>query len=270
MNHEFRGEIDSTRCPELIKILSLGKRTGRLSFNTGAETGNIYFKDGDVVHATCRGLSGIPALYEMASWTTGEYIFLTDETPDMESISTPTNDLLEEITKSLALMDKINSIIPSGATVYTIEPDVKDNEIKLNRIQWKVLANIDGNRSIYDIAQGLGLGLFDTMKVFYTLIRRGLIKENKRQILENKETMPGLPQTPVVNALLDALTCAIGPIAPVIIKDVSVEMGIDLTTEDMDEIAYLIEAISGKIPSEESSIAFLDKMTSWIRLEEKL
>ena len=265
MNQEFRGEIDSTHCPELIKILSLGRRTGRLSLNTGFEAGNIYFRDGDVVHATCSGLTGKPALFEMASWTTGDYTFLTDETPDIETISMPTNELLEEIAKRLNQMDKISSIIPSGATVYAIEPDVNVREIILNRIQWRALANIDGHRSIADIAQDLGLGLFDTMKVFYTLVRKGLIKENTGPGQKDVKRSPDLPHTPVVNELLDALTDAIGPIAPVVIKDTSIEMDIDLTSEDMDDVAYLIEAIAGKIPSEESSLEFLGKMTSWLR-----
>ena len=103
------------------------------------------------------------------------------------------------------------------------------------------------------------------MKVFYTLVRKGLIKENTGPDQKDANTSPELPQTPVVNELLDALTDAIGPIAPVVIKDTSIEMDIDLTSEDMDDVAYLIEAIAGKIPFEESYLDFLDKMTSWLR-----
>ena len=34
MTQEIRGDLENTRCPEIIKIISLGRRTGRLAFAT--------------------------------------------------------------------------------------------------------------------------------------------------------------------------------------------------------------------------------------------
>jgi hypothetical protein len=69
MKQEISGDLANTRCPEIIKILSLGKRTGRLYLTNGSETGNIYFSEGEVVHAQCAALTGIKAIHEIAVWT---------------------------------------------------------------------------------------------------------------------------------------------------------------------------------------------------------
>ena len=74
MNQEISGELVNTRCPEIIKILSLGRRTGRLYLNNGAETGNIFFQEGAIIHASCGSLEGEKAVYEAAVWTAGEYV----------------------------------------------------------------------------------------------------------------------------------------------------------------------------------------------------
>ncbi len=265
MDQEIRGDLENTRCPEIIKILSLGKRTGRLLLNKGAETGNIYFQDGNIVHAKCGTIEGLKAIFELTIWTAGEYSFFVDDRPDNVTIDMALDTILSEASERIRQMDRITSLIPSSNIVYALEPDISEPEFSLKSIQWRVISNINGERSISDIAQMIGLTVFDAMKVFYTLVKLGLLHEAVKQEAKRRTFAIDLPETPFIQALKEDLTTAIGPIAPYIIQETSEEMNYNLLTNDIDERAAFIETLSSKIVDEEMSLNFLNVMTDWLR-----
>lgn len=267
MGQDISGGLENTRCSEIIKILSLGKRSGKLFLNNGGETGNIFFRDGEIIHAQCGALQGIKAIYELAIWTSGEYRFFVDDTPDIVSVDIPVDEILAEAANRIRQMDRITSLISSSSEVYELDPDLKDKEVLIKSVQWKALVQIDGKKSIADIAQKIGFGVSDTMKIFYTLIKAGLLRNASTSETEISQGSGRLPETSFLNALGKDLTKAIGPIAPFVILDTAKEMGVDLLSDDAGQKAALIETISSKIPSESMSLQFLDTMTDWINTE---
>ena len=267
MKQDISGDLDNTRCPEIIKILSLGKRTGRLYLTNGAETGNIYFNEGEVTHAQCGSLSGIKAVLEIAVWPSGEYRFFVDEPADMQTIIMGIEELLTETTNHLRQMDKITSLIPSSSAIYALESDIREKEIQLKSVQWRVITTIDGKKSIADISQSLNIGVSDTMKILYTLLRMGLIRDATQQDTYFEHRSINLPETDFMNSLKKALTQAIGPIAPYVIVETAEDLKADLFADSTDEKAFLIETLSSKIPNERMSLKFLDAMTDWLKAE---
>jgi len=267
MNQEISGGLDNTRCPEILKILSLGKRSGRLFLNSATDTGNIFFRDGQIIHAQSGTLQGTKAIYEMSVWSSGEYQFFVDDTPDVITIDLSMDDILNEASNRIRQMDRITSLIPSSSVIYSLDPDIKEKDITLKSIQWKVLANIDGKRSIADVAQSVGLGVSDAMKVFYTLVKLELLRDADLSESETASISIALPETSFIAALRDDLTRAIGPIAPFIIMETARDMDLDLLADDVGQRAALIETLSSRIPDEEMSLKFLDTMTDWLNAE---
>jgi hypothetical protein len=267
MKQDISGDLENTRCPEIIKILSLGKRSGRLYLTNGSDSGNIFFADGEVIHAQCGALNGIKAIQEIAVWTSGEYRFFVDEPADMQTVIMGIDEVLAETTSHLRQMDKITSLIPSSSAVYALEPDIRDKEVQLKSIQWRVLTTIDGKKSIADIAQSINLGVSDCMKILYTLLRMGLLRDAAQQDNQEVRRAIKLPETEFINSLKIALTQAMGPIAPYIIVETAEDLKADLLSDSTDQKAFLIETLSSKIPSEKMSLKFLDAMTDWLKAE---
>jgi hypothetical protein len=267
MKQDISGDLENTRCPEIIKILSLGKRSGRLYLTNGSDSGNIFFTDGEVIHAQCGSLTGIKAVQEIAVWTSGEYRFFVDEPADMQTVIMGIDEVLAETTSHLRQMDKITSLIPSSSAVYALEPDIRDKEVQLKSIQWRVLTAIDGKKSIADIAQGINLGVSDCMKILYTLLRMGLLRDAAQQDNQEVRRSINLPETEFINSLKSALTEAMGPIAPYIIVETAEDLKADLLSDSTDQKAFLIETLSSKIPNEKMSLKFLDAMTDWLKAE---
>ncbi|HVN72193.1 MAG TPA: DUF4388 domain-containing protein [Desulfomonilia bacterium] len=267
MKQDISGDLVNTRCPEIMKILSLGKRTGRLYLTNGADTGNIYFSEGEVIHAQCGSLSGIKAVLEIAVWSSGDYHFFVDEPADMQTIIMGIEEVLAETTNHLRQMDKITSLIPSSSAIYSLEPDIREKDIQLKSIQWRIVTTVDGKKSIADIAQSLNIGVSDVMKVLYTLIRMGLLRDATQQDTHPEHLSVDLPETDFMNSLKQALTQAIGPIAPYVIVETADDLKADLLADSTDQKAFLIETLSSKIPNERMSLKFLDAMTDWLKAE---
>ena len=265
MKQDISGDLENTRCPEIIKILSLGKRTGRLFLTNGAETGNIYFNEGRVIHAQCGSVSGAKAIYELAVWTSGEYRFHVDEVPHGITIEMSVEEILAETTNRIRQMDKVTALIPSSSVVYALEPDIKERDLQLKSFQWKALANVDAKKSIAEIAQLIGYGVSDTMRIFYTLVKLGLLKEAVQTESRRGFQPVLLPDTPFVDSLRETLTQTVGPIAPVIIMEITEEMGLDLLSDTLEQRASLIETLSSRIPDERMALSFLDAMTEWLK-----
>lgn len=199
--------------------------------------------------------------------TSGEYRFFVDEPADMQTVIMGIEEVLSETTNHLRQMDKITSLIPSSAAVYALEPDIREKEIQIKSVQWKVLSTVDGRKSIADIAQTVGLGVSDTMKIIYTLLRMGLLRDAAQHETHIEHRSVRLPETEFILSLKDALTQAVGPIAPFMIAGTAEELHTDLLTDSTDQKAYLIETLSSKIPNEKMSLKFLDAMTDWLKAE---
>jgi hypothetical protein len=185
----------------------------------------------------------------------------------MQTIIMGIDEVLSETTSHLRQMDKITSLIPSSAAVYALEPDIREKEIQVKSIQWKVISTIDGKNSIADIAQTIGLGVSDTMKIIYTLLRMGLLRDAAQHETHVERRSIRLPETEFVQSLKNALVQAVGPIAPFMLVDTAEELATDLLTDSTDQKAYLIETLSSKIPNEKMSLKFLDAMTDWLKAE---
>jgi hypothetical protein len=105
------------------------------------------------------------------------------------------------------------------------------------------------------------------MKILYTLLRMGLLRDAAQQDSPEVRRSINLPKTEFINSLKNALTQAMGPIAPYIIVETAEDLKADLLSEGTDQKAFLIETLSSKIPNEKMSLKFLDAMTDWLKAE---
>jgi len=267
MTQEIRGDLGNTRCPEIIKVISLGRRTGCLELSNGSQKANLFFQEGEIIHAKIGPLEGLKAIFEVALWNSGDYVFIVDEMPEYPSVMKPIDEILQEVNERVRQMDLLSSTITSTATVYELEPEINDKEVAIKAVQWRTIAMVNGQRSLAEIAQQLGLTDFDALKVFYTLIKLGVIREKlKNDISERPASITrSIIQNAFTAAITENLTEAMGPIAPFVMRECAEEMRFDLNSDDPDARAIFIESLAGRIPDESTALGFLTGMTTWLR-----
>ncbi|RKZ23213.1 hypothetical protein DRQ18_01065 [bacterium] len=174
---------------EIFYLLSRFKKSGRLEF----ETGEVYFIEGNVVHAKRGELTGMEALYQLSLEESGKIRFFPDEKPEEITISEETGTLFEEIERRKLEIKEFKEKLPPFDTVPLKSTRTPEGEkIALRKKDWKVLILVDGKRTIKEIIEQSGLGALDAYQTLHWLFEKGLIYDpeaKKRLIEEGKKKL---------------------------------------------------------------------------------
>ena len=68
------GSLANLSLPEIVQMLVIGTKTACVRLSGADGKGQIWFRDGVLVHATCRGTRGDEAFLEMLRWTDGTFV----------------------------------------------------------------------------------------------------------------------------------------------------------------------------------------------------
>ncbi len=90
----FTGLFAGLDLPNLLQMLAVNGLTGCLRLSRGSDSGEIFLKGGEIVHAACGPLVGIEGFFRILSWEDGETRLVPDALPPRESIDLPWHALL--------------------------------------------------------------------------------------------------------------------------------------------------------------------------------
>ena len=127
-----------------------------------------------------------------------------------------------------------------------------NNEISLDADMIRLLIAIDETKSLYQIADEVGMGEVTLKKSLSKLLEQGLIEPVKKDL-------PVMDKI-FLQALKINLSKSIGPMAKILIEEVVSDM--ELTTPEIPvhQAAELITALSHEIPDEKKRIEFKKSM----------
>jgi hypothetical protein len=128
-------------------------------------------------------------VFELMSWSEGYFSFIegTVDPRGLEAVaSIPTEALLMEAARRIDEWSRIEARIPHLGVVPRIKPaeDGAGAPLDLVPFEWEVLAAVDGQRSVRDLADAVGRSDFDVARTIYGLASAGII------LLEDVEPAP--------------------------------------------------------------------------------
>ncbi|MBP1619548.1 MAG: hypothetical protein H6Q02_315 [Acidobacteria bacterium] len=195
----LQGSLHDLALPDVIQLVSVAGKTGVFTLSGEGTEGKIYLREGQVIDAQVGGLRGENALYEMAMWRAGGFIFTPGVEPEATTISRSNTSLMMEAARRhdewRVLQRKIASL---EAVPYFLPRDPRHDQITLSPLEWQVVTNIDGQRSVNQLEAVTGLPAFDVCKVLFGLITSGLIALREHE----EKPAPGRPPGPSINTLL--------------------------------------------------------------------
>lgn len=169
----LNGSLESVSLPGLLQLLSAERRTGRLQLGEGA----LWLEEGSVVHAERGGLQGEEAVYALVEIAGGEFAFEDGERSSSRSVSSPTEHLVLEAAcrrdqrrraaRGELSVDAVPRFAPvqgGGATP------------RFDTLQWRVLAAIDGRKSLEQLSRELSLPPSAVSGVVSELLRTGAVE----------------------------------------------------------------------------------------------
>jgi len=174
----LEGNLKDFDLSDILQLIHMGKKTGALEVVAEAESGVIYFSNGTAVHAVVSDLSGDEAVNRILRCRAGHFAFKPDIGTSYHSIKTPLQHLVLDAARQIDEWQDIQKLIPNLDIVLAIEenPSAGTEDIKLQPSEWRVLAIVDGAKSIKGIVKDGHIGDFETCKVLYGLLSSGLLK----------------------------------------------------------------------------------------------
>ncbi len=180
----FQGSLAELPLPDILQLVAVSGKTGKFTIKNERDTGRIYLSKGQIVHALLGPMEGEEAVYELAIWTDGDFVFSPDDEEVPTTINKSNTSLLMEAARRIDEWKVLSKRVPSTRLVPVFTEDGGGATITLSPAEWSVIRKTDERRSIEDIAHAVGTSAFETAKVVYGLITSGLLAlaENLRAI----------------------------------------------------------------------------------------
>ena len=172
----FQGSLKELPLPDIIQLVSVSGKTGAFSLvRDGVASGEIFLRGGQIVHAHAGDLVGEEAVYELAIWPEGEFVFTHGLESDVSTIQKSNTNLLMEAARRIDEWQVLSKRIPSTRLVPVFTNQAATTSVSLTPQEWMLICKVDERRSIEEIAVGLAMSPFETCKLLYGLITSGLV-----------------------------------------------------------------------------------------------
>ncbi len=186
----LRGNLQSISLTDVIQLLHVNRKTGKLHVINGKHTGTLYVLNGDVIHAETPQTAGESAAFEVLEWDKGEFEFAALKIKAPTSIRRSVQDLLLESARTADSRKRLRAVF---SNLHALPwPTLRDPQLtqglKLFPEDRKVLPFFDGFRDFVEVIQASGLGEVAVLLAALTLKEAGRL-----QVLEPTVTVAATP-----------------------------------------------------------------------------
>jgi len=172
----LQGSLSELPLADVIQLVSVSGKTGAFEIQGEHENGKIYLRDGQIVDATVGRLRGDNAVYELAIWSQGTFLFKPGEECERVTVHQSIATLMMEAARRLDEWRVLSRKIPSLDLVpYFTTREKGTDQVTLSPQEWILVTRIDGVYSIEDIANELKWAPFDVSKLLFGMITKGLV-----------------------------------------------------------------------------------------------
>jgi hypothetical protein len=172
----LHGSLVDISLPDVIQLVSVSGKTGVFTLSSEGVDGKIFLRDGQIIDAAAGKLSGELAVYEMATWRKGQFIFTANIESERVTVTKSNTNLMMEAARRLDEFRVLQRKIPSmDAIPYFLPREPGQDQITLSPQEWAVVTKVDGLLSIKQLEQATGLPAFNVCKVLFGLVTSGLI-----------------------------------------------------------------------------------------------
>lgn len=155
----LRGSLQSIALTDVVQLLHVNRKTGKLYVIDGKKTGTLFFINGDVIHAETPQAIGDSAAFDVLEWEKGEFEFAPSRFKVPASIRRSVPDLLMESARTADSRKRLRSLFPNLRLVPwpTVQGAALSQGLKLFPEDKKILPYLDGYRDFLDIVSASGM-----------------------------------------------------------------------------------------------------------------
>ncbi len=145
--------------------------------------------------------------------------------------------------------------------IYRLSSTAPPGEINLKPDSWRILTHVNGERTVAEIAQDLGLDEAVATQIALALFQSGVLEIAQGAVAPVRSTVNGTFFAQVTHEL----AAAMGPLAEIVIDEEVENLGESRQEFPRDRIPDLVERVSQAIPDEARRVKFQQIMLDAIR-----
>lgn len=187
----WQGSVTEYNLIDLIQMMEAGQRNETLIMRVGKHTGNVFFREGQLVNASFNGLSGFPALQKLAFWQKGQFQTKADvdEAP-AEDLGKSNHDILIDLISILHKQEQVSEGLPA------LDDDILKNPLTtikhLTPLQEKIVKLCETSTSLFQLLLALPESNEDIFLELKLLLKMNLVGKRSDIEAQIKEKEDGI------------------------------------------------------------------------------
>jgi DNA-binding response OmpR family regulator len=180
-NREIEGNLAQIPLVDLLQILAVNRKTGRLSVEREGEKAEIALKEGRVVDAEMGAVVGEKALWRLLTRREGQFAFVPGGPVAEERIERKVEELVLEGLRQADELARLLPDLPAGADV--LERAVHPSELPpgLHPVTEEVVANLEAPRTFAELIDRCRGSDLEAMRAVKALLDHGLVRQHAGQ-----------------------------------------------------------------------------------------
>jgi CheY-like chemotaxis protein len=182
---EIEGSLSQLGIPDLMQILGMNKRSGKLSLERGPERGEIIVAEGRPVNARLGRVEGEKALFRMLTWSEGSFTFAPGTNPGKPRITRGMDDALMEGMRQADEVNRLMPALPARTVRLALAPDA-DLPQDQHPVTAQVVDLLRQPRSLGEVLDLAPATDLEVLGVLTTLMQKGVAR-----VAEGEDTSGG-------------------------------------------------------------------------------
>lgn len=174
----LRGSLKSISLMDVIQLLHVNKKTGKLYVNAEKSNGILFVVGGEVNHAETSQLTGESAAFEILEWDEGEFEFVAGLVKAPVTIKRAVPDLLMESARTSDSRKRLRTFFPNlRATPWpTLSDPALTAGLRVFQEDRKVYHFLDGYRNFLEIMSASLQSEVTVLQACHTLREAGRLE----------------------------------------------------------------------------------------------
>ncbi|HEY8209977.1 MAG TPA: DUF4388 domain-containing protein [Myxococcaceae bacterium] len=184
---EIEGNLAQLSLTDLMQILAMNKRTGRLALLRGTERGEIHVAEGRPVNARAGVAEGEKALFRLLTWTEGTFELVTAAPSGKPRIDRSMDEALLEGMRQADEVGRLLAQLPPRNAYLQVAPEVEP-PTDPHPVAAQVLELLHQPRTLAELLDSAPPADLAVLSALATLMQKGVVR-----VAEEREQGPGGP-----------------------------------------------------------------------------
>jgi hypothetical protein len=172
------GTFDDVSFAELLQMLNVGHKTGRLTVSQGDQRAVLFITNGEVTRAVSRWERGPELVYRLLGWKSGDFSLERTSEPVMPNIQESTEGLILEGMKRFDEWQRVEAEMPDMNVVLRQRAfAVNERYDELSQEAQGVLRLVDARRDVATVIRESGLEPVAALKAVTELLGERIVEE---------------------------------------------------------------------------------------------